>query len=142
MSRMTFVLILVVGAGAGAAYAQMGGGGTMDRDHSRTSGAQQSTQRMGAQMMREETMREMSRMMVEMREMLRDMSEMMDRSRLREEGHRQDMARLMERMSVALRNMSQHMAQGDLPDAERDRLRQEIRDMERMMDGLEADAEE
>lgn len=130
-SGWTLALMLAA-TGAGA---QMQGG--MQDQQQPGMGMQQSQQMMGDQMTNQQMMRDMSGMMRDMNEMMTDMSHKMDSPQGMNAGHRSEMSKLMQDMSDGMQDMSQQMARGAMDPKTTQQMKERMRRMEKMLDGMD-----
>jgi len=144
MKRQLARTAAMLGFAAVSAHAQtpggmMGGHGGMGAPGQGMSG-QQSQQMMGGQMMNQEMMRDMSRMMRQMNDMMQSMSRAIDQHPMMDQDRMRDMAKLMEDMSATMREMSQQMAQGKMEPAMTRRMEERAGQMNRMLEELKKGA--
>ena len=101
-------------------------------------GSQYSSQVMSAQMMSRVTMREMSRMMEQMNNMMQDMARVMNQQQPMDQARRKDMAGIMEHMSDGLREMAKQTNKGTMDNEEKENLQKMVTEMSQMMDQMQA----
>jgi len=100
--------------------------GTMAREHSPAVGATQSSKMLGSGMMDQEHMREMSQLMLQTRDMISDMSLLMQRDRIRDPDHMNNLADMSAQLGNNFQEMSQHMKQGNLSPQELTKMQKRI----------------
>jgi uncharacterized membrane protein len=119
-------------------YAEKAGGG-MTQQRSQAVEAQQTSKMMSGGMMKQEHMREMSQLMLQTRDMIGDMSQLMQRDRIRDPDHMNNMAEMSAQLGNTLQEMSQQMKRGNLTDQERTQLQKRLKDMNTQMEQLQKD---
>lgn len=116
--------------------------GTMSREHSPAVGATQSTKMMSGGMMDQQHIRDMSQLMLQTRDMISDMSLLMQRDRIRDPDHMKNLADMSAQLGNNFQEMSQHMKQGKLTPQELTKMQNRIQEATKKMEQLQKDVAE
>ena len=133
-----FLLLTMIGVMVNVGLAQMNDHGTTKGGQEHPAmGKQQASHMMGSQMMNQEMMRNMTGLMKQMNEMMHKMTSTMDQKMTMDKGRMREMSRVMENMSVTMHEMSNQMGKGKMDPAITKKMKENIQEMNQMMDTIQ-----